>query len=270
MLSAGRVLIIPIVLLLLIGSARADLVTVRFAESASHGFLRLRNEAGKIIADGESSQRRSGSRLVARMLFRFRDGSIYDETTTYTQDRQFRLVSEHVIQRGPSFPESQDLLIDASSGQVTVKYTDKGEAQVASEHMDLPADLANGIIQTLLKNAGPTDVPRSFSYIAATPKPRLVKLEVSIAGKDRFYVGILGRPAVHYALKVALGGITGVIAPVVGKQPPDSHIWILHDGAPMFVRAQMPFFSEAPLWTIELAAPTFAAAASSPSRTEKD
>lgn len=88
MIAGGRVLAIFVALLLLIGSARAELIPVRFAETASHGFLRLRNEAGKIIADGESSQRVVGKRLVARMLFRFRDGSTYDETTTYTQDRR--------------------------------------------------------------------------------------------------------------------------------------------------------------------------------------
>ena len=58
-------------------------------------------------------------------------------------------MSEHVIQRGPSFPESQDLFIDGMSGQVTVKCTDEGEPKVASEHLDLPDDVANGLIQTL-------------------------------------------------------------------------------------------------------------------------
>ena len=32
--------------------------------------------------------------------------------------------------------------------------------------------------------------------------------------------------ATHYVLKVEIGGLAGVVAPLVGKQPPDSHVWI--------------------------------------------
>lgn len=251
---------------ILSGSTRAATVSVRFREGFSHGFVRVRDPQGRILADGETSQRPRGNRIVARLRFAFRDGSVYDETTSFTQQREFRLVTEHVVQHGPAFPESQDLLIDAPSGQVTVHYTEKGEAKTASEHLDLPPDIANGIVQTLLKNEPSGVVPESLPYVIATPKPRLVKLLVSIAGTDRFSVGRLRRPATHYVLKVDAGAIAGAIAPLIGKQPPDSHIWILHDDVPMFVRAQMPFFSDAPLWTIELASAQLAPARSSPGR----
>ena len=105
----------------------------------------------------------------------------------------------------------------------------------------------------------PDAPPKSFAYIAATPKPRLVKLDVSTAGTDVFTSGGLRRRATHYVLKVDLGGFAGLVAPVIGKQPPDSHVWILGGDAPAFLRGQQPFYSDAPLWTIELAAPQWSA-----------
>ena len=31
-----------------------------------------------------------------------------------------------------------------------------------------------------------------------------------------------------------LGGIAGIVAPIIGKQPPDLHVWILGGDAPAF------------------------------------
>jgi hypothetical protein len=244
----------------LAASTRAATVGVRFAEGASHGFVRLRSPEGRILADGETLQRRQGNQVVSRLLFTFRDGSVYDETTTFTQTRQFRLISHHLVQRGPAFPDALDVKIDAASGQVVVHYTDHGEAKSAAEHIDLPPDVSNGLVQLILKNALPNSVPSELPYVIAAPKPRLVKLAVSVAGTDRVQAAGHRRNATHYVLKVELGGVAGVVAPLIGKQPPDSHLWILRSDVPAFLRAQQPFFSDAPLWTIELASPQFAPA----------
>jgi hypothetical protein len=216
---------------------------------------------GAPLGDGELVQTRRGGRLTSRLVFRLRDGSQYEETTVFTQAGTFRLVSDHVIQRGPSFPQAQDVLIDAASGNVTVHYTDHGEQKVATEHLDLPADVANGLIQTLLKNVRPDAPPASFAYVAATPKPRLVKLAIAVAGKDAFSVGRMKQSATHYVLKVDIGGITGAVASLLGKTPPDSHVWVLGGAAPLFVRAEQPFSADGPLWRVELASPDWSRAA---------
>jgi hypothetical protein len=57
-----------------------------------------------------------GDRVTSRLIFRFRDGSIDDDVTVFTQRRVFRLVSDHHIQRGPSFPKPLDFLIEMPSG----------------------------------------------------------------------------------------------------------------------------------------------------------
>ena len=147
---------------------------------------------------------------------------------------------------------------DAAKGQVTVRYTDDdGEAKVASEHMDLPADLANGLVLTLLKNVRPDAPPESIGFVVATPKPRLVKLKITPAGEERFSTGGTVRKAMHYVLKVEIGGLAGVFAPLVGKQPPDSHVWILTGEAPAFVKSEQPLYNSGPVWRIELVSPVW-------------
>jgi hypothetical protein len=79
----------------------ASTVTVRYREGLVHGFLVLRSLDGKTLADGELIQLARGKRVTCRLVFRFRDGSLHDETAIYTQQSEFRLVSDHLIQKGP-------------------------------------------------------------------------------------------------------------------------------------------------------------------------
>jgi hypothetical protein len=239
----------------------AEPVAVRYTEGLVHGFLVLRTLDGRAIADGELSQVASGAQVTARLTFRFRDGSLHDETAVFTQREQFRLVSYRLVQRGASFPQPLEMTIDAASGDVRVRYSDdEGEAKVESERMELPADLANGMMSVLLKNVRPGAVP-SLSYVAATPKPRLVKLEISPMPAERFTVGWRGRTATHYVVKPELGGFAGVVAPLVGKQPPDAHVWIMGGIAPAFVRAEQTLYTGGPVWRIEMTRPAWPAPA---------
>lgn len=114
------------------------------------------------------------------------------------------------------------------------------------------------MVLTMLKNMRPDAPPKSVGLVAAsTPKPTLVKLAISNAGEESFSTAGVARKATHYVLKVEIGGIKGLIAPLVGKQPPDSHVWILGGEAPAFVKAEQPFFQDGPVWRIELASPTW-------------
>jgi hypothetical protein len=142
-------------------------------------------------------------------------------------------------------------------GPVTVRHTDDdGEEKVESERIEVPADLANGLLPILLKNGRP-DAPLDVSYLAATPKPTLVKLVVSRAGEDSFLVAGQPRKARHYVVKVEIGGLKGVIADLLGKQPPDVHVWIAAGDPPGFVSSQGPLFMGGPVWRIDLAGPVW-------------
>src|SRR5579863_3296352 len=114
--------------------------------------------------------------------------------------------------------------------------------------MKLPPDLANGLVPTLLKNLQLDAAQLEVSMVAATPKPRLVRLSVSTHGNDRFSVVGWGREAIDYTIKVDLGGIAGVVAPMIGKQPADTHIWILGGDAPAFIKSEGLAFVGGPIW----------------------
>ena len=244
---------------------RAEPIAVRYTEGLVHGFLILRTLDGQPVADGDLQQVARGDQVTARVTFRFRDGSIHDETAVFTQRQRFRLVRYHLSQKGPAFPRTLELSIDATTGQVDVTYSDdEGEQKTESEKMELPDDLANGMVSTLLKNVTPEAPPRSVSYVAATPKPRLVKLEIATAPQERFSTGRRGRLATHYVLKVDAGGLAGLIAPLVGKQPPDSHVWVLRGTAPAFVRAEQTLFLGGPAYRIELTSPSWPATTRQP------
>jgi hypothetical protein len=190
------------------------------------------------------------------MRFRFKDGSTYEETTKFSQRGTFKLLSEHVIQKGPAFKIPMEVMIDATSGQVTVRYTENGQEKVLDERLELPPDIANGILFTVLKNV-PRNAPKTtVSYVAVTPKPRLVNLEIVPQGEEAFSIGSYNHKAIHYVVKVKIGGVAGGVAPIIGKQPPDTQVWVLADDAPAFVRSDGPLFGEGPIGRMELAIPS--------------
>jgi len=243
------------------GALLAAPVAVRHTEGVVHGFLVLSTLEGNTLADGDPIQVARGDRVTSQLLFRFKDGSVHDETAVYSQRRSFRFLSYHLVQKGPAFPHPMEVSIDGSTGQVTVRYTDNdGKEKVESGRLQLPPDVANGLILTLVKNVGPDEPRTTVSMVAATPKPRLVKLVIAPQGEESFSIGGSKRKATHYVLKVEIGGAAGVVAPLMGKQPPDTHVWILSGDAPAFVRLEGPLYLGGPTWRIELTSPVWPAA----------
>jgi hypothetical protein len=247
-------LISVLALLALSGSfAYPETIAVKYAEGLSRGFVVLRNQDGAQIADGESTQVVEGDRVVSRLVFHFDDNSLYDDTTVFTQKGVFRLVSDHVIQKGPSFKMPMDTRIDVKSGQVVVRYTKDGKEQTLTEKMDFPPDVANGMIFTVIKDF--ISDPITLSYVATSPKPRMVKLLFSRMTDDTLLTGRVARKAKHFVMKVQIGGVAGVVAPVIGKQPPDTHLWVLDGQAPVFGGSQGPLSGDGPVWIMQLTSP---------------
>ena len=156
-----------------------------------------------------------------------------------------------------------DLSLNVSDGQVTIHYSDDdGKEKTITDRVKMPADLANGLIPTLLGDIDPKAPRTTVSMLVATPKPRLVKLEISPAGENSFSVGGAPGKAMRYVVKVDIGGISGLIAPMIGKQPPDTHVWMIGGKAPGFLRSEGPLFQDGPIWRIELASPVWPKASS--------
>jgi hypothetical protein len=261
---ARSLMVLLAVVLLKPGPLWAEPIPVRYREGAVHGFLVLRTLEGNILAAGDLTQTVQGDRVMSHLVYRFKDGSVDDESAVFSQQQNFKLISNRHIQKGPSFPKPTDVSINAATGQVVVRYNDGGKQKVEQEHMDLPPDLANGIILNMLKNIQPQTSEIKVSYLAATPKPRLVKLAITARGADNFSVVGAPHKATLFVLKVELGGVTGMVAPIIGKQPPDIRVWIEANGTPAFVKAEQSLYPNGPLWRIELTSPSWPKAQSTP------
>ena len=196
-----------------------------------------------------------GDRVTSRLVFHFRDGSLDDDTTVFSQRGFFRLISDHHIQRGPSFPKPIDILIDALSGKIT--YHNK-DGKVMQEHIDLALDVSNGLPPNLLMNILPSTPGTRLSLVAPTDKPQLIHVSIKPSGEVPFTIGGIPRKAVDFILHVEIGGIKGKIAPLVGKQPEDYHIWILGGSSPAFIREEGQLYEGGPIWRIEQISPAFA------------
>jgi hypothetical protein len=233
-------------------TASAETIRVRYPQGSTHGFLALRTLDGKIIATGESTQTVRGIQVTSRLTFHFRDGSIDDDETIFSQKGVFRLVSDHHIQHGPSFPKPIDLLINALDGELIWRDEDGTSTQT---HMDLPDDISNGLPPNLLVNISPTIPETKVSYIVAGKKSRLIHVSIKPTGTAAFSVGTLRRKATDFTLHVELGGITGVVAPIIGKQPPDFHIWLQDGKPPAFIREEGALYEGGPVWRMEQLSP---------------
>jgi hypothetical protein len=237
--------------------SHADMIPARHPQGTLHGFLELRSEGGVVVAAGDIYQNVRGDRVTSETVFHFKDGSVDDEVTVYAQRRDFQFISDHHIQKGPSFPHPVDALIEAD-GKITVRSEDKdGKEQVKTDHMNLPPDLSNGMIPIAVENRDGHSAPKTLSMIVLTPKPRLVKLVITPVGESDVSVVGAGRKAIHYQIKIDLGGIIGVIAPLVGKAPPDIEIWTIGGQATTFAKEVGPLYAEGPLMTIQLASPVW-------------
>jgi hypothetical protein len=241
----------------------ADPVPVRRTQGTFHAFLVLKTLEGATVAAGDLVQVAHGNRVTSRLTFHFRDGSLDDETTVFTQHGVFRLISDHHIQRGPSFPHPLDRFINAATGEVISRDND---GKATEDHLDLPADIANGLPLILLLNLDPSAPPTRLSMIAPTAKPRLVHLLLAGEGEDSLTIGGIRHKATNFRIKVELGGVTGLVAPIVGKQPSDIHVWVLGGDAPAFVKEEGQFYEGGPIWRVELTSPVFAATSPAPDK----
>jgi hypothetical protein len=228
-------------------------------EGQVHGFLTLRTLDGALIADGDLTQASHGGAVTSRLVFHFKDGSLQDETTVFSQRGSFHILSDHLVQKGPAFKRQVDLTLNGSTGLAAVRYSDgDGKEKVEDARLEVPPNLANGItVPILLKNLAPGAQSATASMVVATPKPLLVKLAISAEGEDWFVTGGARHKATRYVVKVEIGGVRGVVAPLVGKQPPDAHVWILGGSSPAFVKSEGSACEGCPIWRTELVSPVW-------------
>src|SRR5262249_36623971 len=154
-----------------------------------HGFLIMRSAEGDRIASGDLRQVATAGKIKNHMSFQFKDGSVLDETVTFTQDRVFTMHTYHTIQRGPAFSKDLEATLERSSGKYTVKTRDHkdGEEEKIDGALDLPANVYNGMILTVLKNLRKR-AAETIRLVMFTPKPEIMKLELTPAGQEQIYI----------------------------------------------------------------------------------
>jgi len=239
-------------------AGQAAPILVRHVLGTMHGFLDLRSDDGKVVASGDLVQTASGGNITAQLTFHFTDGSVDDETTVFSQRRVFQLITYHHIQKGPFFPHPIDLMIDGRTGSVTVHSTGKdGKDDVKTRTMKLPPDLADGLVSNIIENIRPGAAETRIPVLAATPDPRIVTLAISPRAEDPYSLAGTGRKGMHYEIKIEIGGVAGIVAPMIGKQPPNIQVWIIGGQAPCFLREQGPLYADGPVLTMELVSPTW-------------
>src|ERR1700691_3555477 len=252
-MERGNSCIAAFLVIMLGTAAPAERISVRHIQCPMHRFMVAHSEAGKIIASGEFSQVVQGDEVTMRLTYHFVDGSIDDETTTYRQQGTFRLVRNHHIQKGPFFAKPVDFTVEAATGIATSRTADNnGKIHVESEHIDLPDDLANGFVGTLLLNVPPNMAPFRVGILAPVFGGRLIRILISPEGEQPFQKTGQTLKATVFRIHPELGGILGVIAKLLDLQPKDVMVWVLEGEKPAVMRVVGQLGGSGPVLSSEL------------------
>ena len=117
--------------------------------------------------------------------------------------------------------------------------------QAIERRMDLPPDLYNGMFSVLLKNLDPGRL--TVTLLAFTPRPTVLKMELSATGEETVLIGDAPQAAVSWKLRPQLG----LMASMLVSDLPDLRLWILTGSAPAFLRFEGPLYFMGPSWRID-------------------
>src|SRR5438309_10320297 len=255
--------ILVLIAVLVYSPAHATPVAVRFLEGVAHGYFIVRSLAGETIGQGELTQVLKEENLVeSQVVIHFKDGSLYDEKVAFSQQRVFTMLRYHLIQRGPSFPEQIDVLIDRGTAEYKVRSQagKDGKEKVLTGHFDLPKDVYNGMFVVVLKNLL-KEATATVNFLAFTPSPEIIPLQLLFIGEQSVRIADLSSKAKHYVFKPKIGKIRQFFGKLTGQLPADFHYdwWILTDEAPSFVAFEGPLQLMGSNVRIELVSPRLSA-----------
>lgn len=232
-------------------------IPVRFPEGSIHGFLILRTQDGKFLAQGDLLEIARGAEVHKTTVFRFKDGSLFEETAVFSQEGVYKLLSYRLDQHGPAFAEDVLLSMERATGKYRVEIQARGggPAKILEGTLDLPADAYNGMIPTVLKDL-PKGTGGTIHFVAFSPEPKVIELEMAPSGEHTMMIGELEVKANHYVLKARLGAWLTFLSKVLGRVPPDANVWVIDGDVPAFVGFEGQLFPTDPVWRIDLVSPT--------------
>ena len=222
---------------------------MKYTEGVTRGFPVLRSLSGEKLAQGELAQiPRGGDVVENRLTFRCADGSVYDERVVFSQRDVFTLLSYRIVHRGPSFPETLDATVDRATGRYAVRHQadDDSAEETLTGAVDLPLDVYNGLLSTLMKNL-PVGDSKVVQIVAFTPKPRMIKMLLTPAAEDPMRVNDAAVIATRFLIRPQLG----LFASLLIADIPDVKCWIVGGEAPAFLRFGGPLYFLGPIWRID-------------------
>ncbi|MBL8072081.1 MAG: hypothetical protein JNM35_13405 [Nitrospira sp.] len=234
-------------------------IEVIYPEGVSEGFVTLKSMDGKKLADGELSQMTTGAdRLASRLTFRFTDGSLYDETVTFSQKKHLAMLSYQLKQRGPAFPEPLTISLNGQTGEYQVRRHEQTNAEPPiSGRINLPSDVYNGMTITALKNLrGKTGA--SIHMVVFNPDPKIYELDLQLIEHEATQNTNrkeVKAAAAHYVLTPKLGWFMSTLASLVRRTIPEYHFWLIKKDAPAFVRFEGSLYPDGPTWIVEQMSP---------------
>lgn len=239
-------------------AAQAEQIPVKHIQLPMRSSMVARTETGKIIARVEFTQVVQGDEATMRLTYHFLDGSIDDETTSYRQQGTFRLVRNHHIERGPFFARPVDFAVDTATCTATARTADwMGKTHDESAHIDLPDDLVNGMVGTVLLNVPHDAKPFRVGILAPVGSGRLIRILISPEGERPFHANGQTLKATVFRIHPELGGILGVIAQLLGLLPKDVMVWVLEGEQPEVVRVVGQLGGFGPVVSSELEGTSF-------------
>lgn len=218
------------------GAAEAEPVALRHALGTLHGFPSMSDSSGRVIADGELTQELVSGSLVVHARWAFADGHRAEERD------EFR-VGRDVAQERFSWIETKDgdelrrFEVDFATGKaIAITRDDKNEVKREEAKLDLPRGrafagygAALAISEILFEPAADAE----FTFVAFTPKPRTVTLQVHRDGEERITVAGRSIPCDRYTLHPKIPFPVSLFA---GAR--DAHLWLTHAAPPALVRAE--------------------------------
>ena len=230
-----------LLLFLLIPSANSNAtdeqpITSRSVPGALHGFPSMSDVSGRVIADGELTQERSGSMLRVRIRWEFADGREVEERDEFQVDRTLAQRRFSWVEKRKG-EELRRFEIDFQVGTaLAITRDEKGETKREEEKLDLPAGRSFAgygtalAISELSLGAG---AEARITFAAFTPTPRTVALKVSRDRQERLTVA--GRPidTDRYTLHPEIPFPASVFV-----SAEDAHLWFTHTRPMALVRAE--------------------------------
>ena len=107
----------------------------------------------------------------------------------------------------------------------------------------------------------PKGASETVNFLAFTPKPEIIKLELLLMGEHTVRIGDQLRKAVQYSFKPDIGMIRELLGKATGKIPAQFHYdcWVLADEVPSFVQFEGPLQLMGSIVRIELVSPRLSA-----------